>query len=285
MKTRTMPRAIRYLLILCCTWATSFPAYANNNDLPRTPDNHPDLNGIWQAITPAYWNIEPHPASAAALDAAGALGATRGGVGIVVGGEIPYQDWARKKQQQNFTTRQTQDPALFCKMPGVPRANYMPYPLQIVQSGEHLFIAYEFAQGSRTIYLNKADFEAPVDTWMGHSLGRWEDDTLYVDVSAQVPDTWLDRAGNFHSAKLQVEEQYRLLSPYHIEYTATLTDPDVYTKPWQLRTILYKNITPNAQLLDFRCIEFVEELMYGHLSKGASAGQAAETQNESTNNE
>jgi len=229
--------------------------------------DRPNLDGIWQAQTSAYWNIEPHPARQGPGEKPDAFDAEAGGLGIVQGGSIPYLPAARAQQKANYAERKNRDPARKCYMPGVPRANYMPYPLQIVQTGDHVFIAYEFAQASRTIYLDKPGFEAPVDTWMGHSLGRWEGDTLVVDVTSQVADTWLDRAGNHHSGQLHVEERYTLESPYHLRYQATLTDPAVYSEPWTLSVLLYKNIEPNAQLLDFRCVEFVEDLMYGHLSK------------------
>ncbi len=239
-----------------------------------------DFNGIWQAQTSAYWNIEPHPAYPGPEAKPDAFDAARGGLGIVSGGQIPYQDWARTQQAENFAQRKSKDPARRCLLPGVPRANYMPYPMQIVQTTEHVFIAYEFAQASRTIYIDQPDFEAPVDTWMGHSLGRWEGNTLVVDVTAQVADTWLDRAGNFHSAALHVEERYTLEGPDHLRYQATLTDPEVYTQPWSISVLLYKNKEPNTQLLDFKCIEFVEELMYGDLSKPQTQEQAQEQAHE-----
>ena len=233
----------------------------------KTHDGKPDLNGIWQAMSSAHWNIEPHPASQSPIQEAGAFGAPPGGLGIVKGGVIPYRSEARQQQQANFSQRPANDPSRDCFMPGVPRANYMPYPFQIVQTPTHILLAYEFAQASRTIYIDQPDFEAPVDTWMGHSLGHWEGDTLVVDVTSQVPNSWLDRAGNFHSAALHVEERYTLESPYHLRYKATLTDPTVYTKPWTLSVLLYKNVENNAQLLDFKCVEFVEDMMYGDLSK------------------
>jgi hypothetical protein len=234
--------------------------------VPRTHDGKPDLNGIWQSLDTDA-NIEAHSAYPSDIQQSGALGATRAGLGTVIGGQIPYKPAARQQQQTNFATRHQLDPAVKCYLPGVPRANLMPYPLQIVQIPDHLFLAYEFAQASRTIYLDQPEFEAPVDTWMGHSIGHWEGDTLVVDVSDQVPDTWLDAAGNWHSGNLKVEERYTLLSAHHLRYQARLTDPEVYETTWSLETILYKNVDPKAQLLDFKCIEIVEELMYGHLSK------------------
>jgi hypothetical protein len=90
---------------------------------------------------------------------------------------------------------------------------------------------------------------------------------LVVDVTSQVPDTWLDSSGNFHGAKLRVTERYTAQSPYHLLYEATLEDPDVYTRSWKISLPLYRRVEPDIQLLEFKCVEFVEELMYGHLRK------------------
>ena len=151
-------------------------------------------------------------------------------------------------------------------MPGVPRATYMPYPFQIVQTPSHILIAYEFAGASRTIYMNSKS-ESPVDTWMGHSLGHWEGDTLVVDVTSLNDQTWFDRAGNFHSEALHVVERYTRVGPDTIQYEATLTDPMVFTRPWKMSMPLYRRLEKNAQLFEYKCVEFVEELMYGHLRK------------------
>ena len=160
----------------------------------------PDFNGIWQTLGNLDWNIEPHPASAHPDTNAGAFAATQGGLGIVVGGKIPYQPWALQQRAKNFADRVELDPANKCYLPGVPRANYLPYPLQIVQTPKHIFIAYEFAQASRTLYIDQPNFEAPVDAWMGHSRARWEGDTLVVKVTDQVADTWLFRGYCFYGA-------------------------------------------------------------------------------------
>ena len=226
-----------------------------------------DLNGIWQALGSAHWNLEPHSAHTGPGPASDALAAARGGLGVVEGGRIPYRPWARLRQQENFRNRGERDPLRNCFLPGVPRANYLPYPLQIVQTPTHVLLAYEFAQASRTVYLERPDFEAPVDSWMGHSRGHWEGETLVVDVTAQHADSWLDEAGNFHGAALRVEERYTLQGPNHLRYEATLTDPEVYERPWTLGVLLYRQMDPRAQLLDFKCVEFVEERMYGELTR------------------
>jgi hypothetical protein len=220
---------------------------------PRTADGKPDLNGIWEAVGAAHWDIEGHAARQGPLYLLGALGAIPAGLGIVEGGEIPYLPEAAKKRDENRADWLARDPAVKCYMPGIPRATYMPFPFQIVQTPEHILIAYEFASASRIIYMNKPDFESPFDTWMGHSRGHWEGETLVVDVTAQVPDTWLDSSGNHHSDKIHVTERYTATSPYHLHY---------------------RRIDPNMQLLEFKCVEFAEELLYGHLRKGATRGPA-----------
>jgi hypothetical protein len=233
---------------------------------PRTPDGKPNLNGVWQALTSANWDIQDHSAKPGPIVATGALGAIPGGVGIVEGGEIPYQPWAAKKQEENEASWLTLDPVVKCYFPGIPRATYMPFPFQIVQTPDNILVAYEFAHASRTIFMRSKE-ESPAPTWMGWSRGRWEGETLVVDVSAFNEDTWFDSAGNFHSDALHVVERYTPIGPDHLMYEATIEDPKVFTRPWKLRLPLYRRIEDHAQLVEFKCVEFVEELLYGHLRK------------------
>ncbi len=242
---------------------------AENAAVPRTADGKPDFNGIWQALGSAHWDIEPHAADFGPLVELGAIGAVPAGLGIVEGGKIPYTAAARVQQQANKSDWLAQDPVVKCYMPGVPRANYLPFPFQIVQSPEHVVMAYEFASASRIVYMNRPDFEAPVLSWMGHSRGHFERDTLVIDVTDQVADTWLDHAGNHHSDALRVTERYTHLGPNTLMYTATLEDPNVYTSAWTLKFPLYRRLDENMQLLEYKCVEFTEELIYGHLRKGA----------------
>jgi len=250
--------------------ASSAPVIAADaGDIPRTADGKPDFNGLWQALGNNHWGIEPHNARIGPDDRWAAIGAIPAGLGIVAGGEIPYTPEARSLQQDNQANWLERDPVVKCYMPGVPRANYMPFPFQIVQSPEHLIMAYEFASASRIVYMDRPDFAAPVPSWMGHSLGRWEGDTLVIDVTEQMPDTWFDHSGNHHTEQLKVTERYTHLSRDVIQYEVTLEDPGVYTRPWSMKLPLYRRLDDNAQLLEFKCVEFAEELLYGHLVKGA----------------
>ncbi len=242
---------------------------ADGSDIPRTADGKADLNGLWQTIGNHHWGIEPHNARMGPDPKWAAIGAIPAGTGIVEGGQIPYTAQARAKQKDNQENWLANDPVVKCYMPGVPRANYMPFPFQIVQSEKHIIMAYEFASANRIIYMDQPNFEAPIPSWMGHSLGHWEGDTLVVDVTEQMPDSWLDRSGNHHSEQLKVTERYTFLSRDVLQYEVTLTDPIVYTRPWKMTIPLYRRLDQNAQLLEFKCVEFSEELLYGHLVKGA----------------
>ncbi len=239
----------------------------NAQDIPRTADGRPDFNGLWQALGAAHWSVEPAAADFPPLPVLGAFGASQASVGVVVGGEIPYTPEARAQQQANAADWLSLDPLVKCYMPGIPRANYLPFPFQIVQSPEHLIFAYEFASASRIVYVDRPDFEAPVFSWMGHSRAHFEGDTLVIDVTDQVPDTWLDHAGNHHSDALRVTERYTHRGPDVIIYEATLEDPNTYTRPWTMRMPLYRRLDENAQLLEFKCVEFTEELIYGEYRK------------------
>jgi hypothetical protein len=227
------------------------------------------LNGIWQALNTANWDIQEHAAQSGPAVALGAAGAVPAGLGVVEGDEIPYLAAVAAKKKENFEHRLTADPEIKCYLPGVPRATYMPYPFQIVQTPKYILVAYEFAGASRTIYMDNVP-PNPVDSWMGHSVGHWEGDTLVVDVTRLNDQTWFDRAGNFHSDALHVVERYTPLSPDALTYEAIIEDPNVFSRPWKMSMPLYRRLEKNAQLMEFKCVEFVEELMYGHLRKQPS---------------
>jgi len=232
----------------------------------RMMEGKPDLNGIWQALNTANWDIQGHGARRGPIVALGAVGAVPGGLGVVEGDDIPYLPEAAKKKQENFDNRLTADPEIKCYLPGVPRATYMPYPFQIVQAPDVILIAYEYAGATRIIYMKNTP-ESPADSWMGHSVGHWDGQTLVVDVTSFNEQTWFDQAGNFHSDALHVVERYTPLGHDALKYEATIEDPKVFSRPWKISMPLYRHLEKNAQLLEFKCVEFVEELMYGDYRK------------------
>ena len=233
---------------------------------PRTADGKPDFNGIWQALNEAHWDLEAHAAAPSPVLELGAAHAAAGGLSLIDGGTIPYTPAALKKKQENYANRLTLDPEIKCYLPGVPRANYMPFPFQIMQGPKYIMMIYTFAGAVRTIYMDEHK-EAPADSWMGWSNGHWEGDTLVVDTAGFNDQSWFDRAGNFHSDALHVVERYTAASPGHLLYEATIEDPNVFTRSWKISMPLYRRMEKNAQLMEFRCVEFVEELIYGRLRK------------------
>tara|TARA_B100001123_G_scaffold422204_1_gene530806 strand:+ start:438 stop:1292 length:855 start_codon:yes stop_codon:yes gene_type:complete len=247
---------------------TAQPVAAQDYRAPRTADGNPDLNGIWQAVGSAHYDLEGHAADFSPSLEMGALGAVPAGLGVVVGGEIPYKQSALARRQANKENQLSLDPAVRCFMPGVPRSIIQPFPFQIVQTPEYILFAHEFASSSRIVYMNRPDFEAPADAWMGHSRGSWSGETLNIRVDSQVPQTWLDRSGNYHGTGTVVDERFTAISENHLLYEATITNDETYERPWTIRLPLYRRIDENMQLLEFKCVEFVEELMYGHLRKG-----------------
>jgi hypothetical protein len=253
---------------------------AARDDIPRMPDGKPDLNGVWQVLNTANFDLIAHPAKAAMamvpgpfgpvpakeVVALGAVGAVPAGMGVVAGGEIPYTPEAREQQIENQANWLTSDPEIKCYLPGVPRATYMPYPFQIFHSESAIFIAYEYAGATRNLLLEDPG-EAPVDSWMGQSYATWDGDTLVVEVTGQNDRTWFDRAGNHHSDALKVTERYTLENAHVMQYEAVIEDPKVFTRSWTIRMPIYRRVGPDARLLQFKCVEFVEELLYGHLRK------------------
>ena len=265
------------ILALTIPLAGQAPAY----QAPRLADGHPDMNGIWQALNEANFDLEAHVARpamalrpgpyygaipAAPVVALGAVGAVPGSLGVVEGGAIPYKPEAAAKKKENQAHWLERDPEIKCYLPGVPRATYMPYPFQILQSTQAFFIAYEYAEAVRNIYLEDPG-PAPVNTWMGQSVGHWEGDTFVVEANSFDDRTWFDRAGNFHSDALKVTERYTRTSPDLLQYEATIEDPNVFTRPWKISMPLYRRVEKNARLFEFKCIEFVEELLYGQFRK------------------
>ena len=260
---RCVAAAFTLGVMSACSPATSDPA-----SFSRMPDGRPNLNGIWVASNTANWNLETHEAKQGPVVALGAAFSVPGGLGVVEGGKIPYKPEALAQRDANAANWLANDPEVKCYLPGVPRATYMPYPFQVVQSTEpnDILLTYEFAAASRIVHM-RTQQEFPVESWMGWSNGRWDGDTLVVDVTGFVDQTWFDRAGNYHSDALHVVERYTPKGPDVIHYEATIEDPKIFTRPWTISMPLYRRLERDAQLMEYKCVEFAEELMYGPLSK------------------
>jgi hypothetical protein len=283
---RTLLGAITATAVVTAIVSVSVTRLTGQSSRPaRAADGKPNISGVWQVLNEANWDLQAHGARpgavtqhgiypyayadvpAAPVLALGAAAIVPGSVGVVAGdGQIPYTSAAAMQKAENGARWIDRDPELKCYLPGIPRATYMPYPFQIVQSATKIQMIYTFSGAARTIHLDNVA-GPPDDTWMGHSVGRWEGDTLVVDVSHFNDKTWLDRAGNFHSDALHVVERFTPMTADALRYEVTIEDPKVFTKPWTIAMPIYRRLEANAQVLDFPCIDFTEEFMYGHLRK------------------
>lgn len=213
---------------------------------PRTSDGKPNLNGIWQVMGTAHWDLEAHSPEEG----------VPGGQSVVEGGAIPYKPEALAKKKENYENRATADPLSKCYLPGVPRVTYVPLPFEIIQTPKYVSMAYEFAHARRIIYTDGSPHVEALEFWMGDSRGRWEGDTLVVDTNNFNDKTWFDKAGNHHSEELHVVERYTPTGPNHIDYQVRIEDPKVFTRPWNMRMIIYRRLEPGLQLLDYDCVSF-----------------------------
>lgn len=235
-------------------------------EFPRAANGRPDLSGVWQTLNTAHWNLEPHVSDYPVLLELGAQFAVPPGLGVVVGGEIPYLPEARAERDRRFENRLADDPEGKCYMGGVPRSTYMPYPFQILQNERDVVIYYQFATAFRRIFVDGKD-EAPLDSWMGWSNGHWDGDTFVVEVTGLNGLTWLDRAGNYASGNARITERYTPLGPNHLQYEATIDDPTVFSRPWTIRMPLYRIVDEGFRVLELKCEPYAEEKIYGHLRK------------------
>ena len=234
------------------------PATTRRYTAPRTASGQPDLQGVWQVMNTAAWDIQDH--SGQRFPGLPARFSTPAGQGVVEGNEIPYQPWALKRKQENYQQRLTADPEARCYLPGVPRITYMPHPFQIFQFPDRVVILYEYLHATREIFTDGSRHpDLPVEFWLGDSRGRWQGDSLIVDVTLFTSETWFDRAGNFHSDGLHVVETYTRTGPDHMVYEATIEDPKVFTRPWKIRMPVYRRQEPNSQLLEYECYAYARE--------------------------
>jgi hypothetical protein len=253
-------------MLAACQPPAEAPSEPQGPAIPRL-GGRPDFNGVWQTIGTAYWNLEDHSAEGLSdFWELGAIAAIPAGQSVIEGGSIPYLPAALAKRDENRAGWPKSDPEAKCYMPGIPRATYMPFPFRIVQGDGDILFVYEFASANRIVHMSNHQ-EPPVDSWMGWSNGRWDGDTLVIEVTGNNDQTWFDRAGNHHSALMKVTERYTLVDENHIDYQATIEDPETFERPWTISLPLYRRLDRNVQLLEFKCVEFSEELLYGDLVK------------------
>lgn len=257
MKHPVIRRLISAAIVSCAPCLATAQTLGTTGAISRTPDGRPDLSGYWQVLRTAAWNIEDHQAQEG----------VPAGQSVVEGGEIPYQPWALAKRTENYTSRATADPEHKCHLLGVPRIMYTPLPFQIVQTPGQITMFFEYAHAIRYIHMRNTNHpEGPIEWYLGDSRGRWDGDTLVIDVVHFTDQTWLDRAGNFHSETLHVVERFTPMDANHIQYEVTIEDPKVFTRPWKMTMPLYRRLERNFQLLEYECYTFDWEQYYPYPS-------------------
>jgi hypothetical protein len=236
-RSRRFGRCVLAALLLEALSLSLMAAQTRGPALPRLPDGKPDFQGIWQSDGKPAADVQP----------------------FVEGREIPYKPAAADKKRANFANRAKADPLASCFMPGVPRITYLEYPYQIFQARDHIVITYEWSHVFRLIYTTTKTSPHPgVDSWMGDSRGHWEGDTLVVDVVGNNDRTWFDLAGNYHSDKMRVTERYTLTDPDTIRYEATVTDPEIFTRPWKISFPIHR-VKNKVRVLEYQCQATKEE--------------------------
>jgi len=241
-----------------CAALVAWTATVRSGDSPRATNEQRDLQGVWQTLNTAAWNIQGH--SEERYPGLPARFSMPAGQGVVEGDEIPYQSWAAAQRDENYKNRHTADPEEKCYLPGVPRITYTQSPFQILQFHDRVVLLYEHLHAVREIYTDGSPHpDLPVEFWLGDSRGRWEGATLVVDVTQFTNQTWFDRAGNFHSDALHVIERYTRTGPDHMLYEAAIEDPKVFTRRWTISMPLYRRQEAEIRILENECYALAPE--------------------------
>ncbi|MFP5391254.1 MAG: hypothetical protein ACLGI6_06870 [Gammaproteobacteria bacterium] len=235
------PTRVFAAVVLALATVGAAQAAAADSRIPRL-NGKPDFSGIWESISGADYDLEPHSNRRDAPP----------GAGVVDEGKIPYLPAALAQKEKNFAARETLDPRVKGWTLGTPRAVYYPEPFQIFQRGRDLTLVHQFGHSVRTIHTNGTQHPKgePNEFWLGDSRGHWEGDTLVVDVTDFNDETWLDRAGNYHSDALHVVERWKYIDPNTIEYKAKIEDPKVFSQPWNITAVLHRHREKNFQLIE-----------------------------------
>jgi hypothetical protein len=230
---------------------------------PRTSDGQPDIQGFWanQGRRLATYNIE-------AMEGASETHTLISGVqsdahSLIVDpadGKIPYQPWARAKRQDVFenhdnpTKLEHVDPHTRCFLSGIPRMFYQG-TFQILQSPGYVVVLQEFNHAHRIVHLDgRPHIPENIKLWMGDSRGRWEGNTLLVDVTSKNDRTRFDIVGDFHSDAVRIRERFTFVDQGTIRYEATFEDPQVYTRPFTM-ALRFGRVMPGEGATSYELME------------------------------
>jgi len=232
-------------------------AKAKTYKAARTPDGHPDFQGYWaNQETAAPWDIEPHPATFGVV----------GGPGDIIDPpdhKIPYTAAALAKRNDIIENHPYDDPQAHCAPAGIPRQNYTPFGIQILQPPGYFVILYEAQHMYRVIPTDgRPHIPADIKLWQGDSVGHWEGDTLVVDYTNTNGKHWFDMAGNFETPNLHVVERFTMVDGDTFHYEARIEDSTIYTRPWTMALPFGRNKEKDYYLLEFACREGEHDLQH-----------------------
>ncbi|MGP0075157.1 MAG: hypothetical protein ACLPWF_24870 [Bryobacteraceae bacterium] len=255
-----MPMKVPVLAIACIAICSS--AWGQNifgvgergpnkpGPIQRTADGKPNLEGFWiTQSNSAPYGVEEHASQFGAF----------GGKSIVVDpqdGKIPYQGWARAKQQDLQLHHMYDEPEAHCSQSGVPHQVWTQFGFQILQPRGYVVMLWEFMHGNRIIALDgRPHIDPKIKLTQGDSIGHWEGDTLVIDTTNLNDKTWLDATGNFHSDAEHVVERFTPVDSDTIDYQATIEDPRVYYRKWTVGLQIWRNPDPHYEQMEFACRE------------------------------
>jgi hypothetical protein len=234
---------VRFSGFLCVAALCAAPAFGQKQAFAASKGwyNEPDLQGIWMPAKPVD-NLE------------------KGGfIKDPSNGKIPYVAGAKAKRDQNEKNAKTADGVNRCYMPGVPRLMTMGYPFQLVETDKYVAIISEYSHTYRMIYLDGSPHLDFPGLWNGDARGKWDGDSLVSDVTNFNDQTWLDKAGNYHSDKLHVTEKFTRTGPTSLLYEATISDPATFTKDWKIAVPMTQKTGPTARIMEHEC----QDLKFG----------------------
>jgi hypothetical protein len=244
---------------VCAAAAVAMLAPAvRSADVPRTGDGQPDIQGYWrQRNNVTTYSLEEGEAHRAEhIRITGQAAATGRPIVDPPSGRIPYQPWAAAKAKFLLDVHtgperpEDLDPVSRGFMEGVPRIN-LQTGFQILQTANRVVILYEYGHHYRVIPLDeRPHLPGDILLWMGDSRGRWEGNTLVIDVTNHNDQTWFDQVGSFHSRALKVTERWTAVDADRIDYDVVIDDPKVFTRPWKMALNFVRNTEPGYEQLE-----------------------------------
>jgi hypothetical protein len=230
----------------CCALLAALmmlPAAAQTSAIPRMPDGHPDMQGVWQ---------RPY-VSDMTKDAANQKGA----------GELPFTP-AGADNWKSYDVSKF-DYTGHCLPFGLLRSiNVGGYPVQIMQNSKYISLLFEQNTWFNVIYMDRPHPAKLEPTWFGNSVGRWDGDTLVVDTIGFNGLTRLDTIGHPHSDAMHVIQKFSYTDTDHVTYVVTIDDPKMYTKPWS-NTRTFWRMKPGEELIEYSCEENNRDFTQGHI--------------------